>query len=80
MVTDKHRYTGQFVAGSVRAVYKGMEEAESLFSAFSLPYLVVQSGIEKVIDPFAVLDLEERSPSPDKTSIFIPTMWHALFF
>ena len=45
-----------------------------------LPYLVVQSGSDKIVDPFACLDLEEVSPSKDKTTVIIGDMWHAVWF
>lgn len=57
-----------------------MRAMESYFDKFSSPYIVFQPGVEKYIDVFASLDLEEASPSKDKTTVYCENMWHAAFY
>lgn len=64
--------------GSVRTVLNAMDEVSELYTLMKTPYITFQAGTEKLVDTFAGLDLEEISPSPDKTTIFIETMWHAV--
>ena len=49
------------------------------YSNFTTPYLLIQSGNDKLVDPFACLDLEHLSPSQDKTTVLIYDMWHAIW-
>ncbi len=46
------------------------------FKHLQTPYLIVQSGMDKLIDPFLAIDLEKFSPSKDKTTVLIYDMWH----
>ena len=50
-----------------------------LYEQLKTPYITFQAGVDKLVDSFAGLDLEEVSPSPDKTTIFCETMWHAVY-
>ena len=49
------------------------------YCKFITPYLCVQSASDKLVDPFACLDLEEQSPGKDKTTVIIYDMWHAIW-
>ena len=44
------------------------------------PYIVIQGGVDKLVDLFAPLDLEKESPCKDKTTVYIKSMWHSLFY
>lgn len=57
-----------------------MNKTKRMYSKLMSPYLVVQSGTDKLVDPFACLDLERLSPSQDKTTVIINGMWHAVWF
>lgn len=63
-------YTGKVIPGSVKAVLNGFDISEKTFSQFHTPFVVIQGGIDKLVDPFAAFDLEKESPSKDKTLIF----------
>ena len=39
-----------------------------------------QGGVDKSVDLFAPLDLEKHSPSKDKTTVYIKSMWHSTFY
>lgn len=47
---------------------------------FKLPYLFVQSGSDKVVDPFAIVDFDRDCQSDDKTHFFAKDMWHTCCF
>jgi hypothetical protein len=40
------------------------------------PYLAIQGGIDRSVDPFAPIDLEKKSKSNDKTTLYYKEMWH----
>lgn len=50
------------------------------FRQLEKPYLLVQSGTDKLCDPFLAIDLERVSPSKDKTTVIIHDMWHNVWF
>lgn len=56
-----------------------MGQTKKAYGKFRTPYLLVQSGSDKLVDPFACLDLEAESQSPDKTTVIIHDMWHAIW-
>lgn len=39
----------------------------------------MQSGCDKLVDPFLAIDLERESKSEDKTVVYFKDMWHAIF-
>jgi alpha-beta hydrolase superfamily lysophospholipase len=57
-----------------------MGRTKKLYKEMTSPYLLIQSGTDKLVDPFACLDLEKVSPSQDKTTVIIHGMWHAVWF
>jgi hypothetical protein len=50
-------YMGRNIPGTIRVVLNAIEEVENSYHMFSTPYIVFQSGIDKMVDPFAPLDL-----------------------
>jgi alpha-beta hydrolase superfamily lysophospholipase len=50
------------------------------FKNLETPYLLVQSGTDKLVDPFLSVDLDKLSPSKDKTTVLIHDMWHNVWF
>lgn len=56
-----------------------MEELEKKYEKFNHPFILIQSGVDKMVDPFLALDLEEQCSSKDKTVIYCKDMWHAIF-
>lgn len=47
-----------------------MEEAEKEWSKFSNPFIMIQSGTDKLVDPFLAVDFEKQCQSKDKTVIY----------
>ncbi len=39
-------------------------------------YFVIQGGIDRSVDLFAPIDLETKSKSNDKTTLYYKEMWH----
>ena len=77
--SDPHNYTGKVIPGTVRTILNAMEEVEKMYKLLEVPYIVFQGGVDKLVDPFAPLDLEKQSLSKDKTTIYIKGMWHSVF-
>lgn len=63
----------------MRTVLNAMDEVSQLFKDFSSPYILFQAGVDKMVDPFAPLDLEEICQSKDKTTVYCEDMWHSVF-
>lgn len=40
------------------------------------PYFVIQGGIDMTVDLFAPIDLETKSKTNDKTTLYYKEMWH----
>ena len=40
---------------------------------------MIQSGCDKLVDPFQAVDFEETCQSEDKTVIYCKDMWHGVF-
>lgn len=79
VLDDPYYYKDKIVFGSIRAVLAGIEEVSQMFHLFDCPYIIFQAGVDKSVDLFAGLDLEEMSPSKDKKTVYCPKMWHAAF-
>ena len=54
---DPHIFRGTIVPGSVRTILNAMDEVSEQYKEFKTPYILFQAGVEKMVDPFAPLDL-----------------------
>jgi len=43
------------------------------------PWLVIQGGLDKLVDPELAYELERLSPSDDKTVLFYDDLWHDIW-
>jgi hypothetical protein len=41
---------------------------------------MIQSGVDKLVDPFLAIDLERKSKTNDKHTIYCKDMWHTVWF
>jgi alpha-beta hydrolase superfamily lysophospholipase len=41
--------------------------------------VLFQAGVDKLVDPFAPLDLERACRTKDKTTIYMKDMWHSIY-
>ena len=58
IMADEYIYKDKVVPGSVKVVLQAMEEAEKKYAKFSHPFILIQSGIDKSVDPFLAIDME----------------------
>jgi hypothetical protein len=56
---DERNYTGKVIPGTIRTVLNAMEEISIEYSKLKTPYILIQSGSDKLVDVFAPLDLEK---------------------
>lgn len=73
---DKNNYLDGFLSLTAYNVYMCMLDAEDKYKNLSTPYIIFQGGIDKIVDPFGPLELEEKCKSKDKTTIYCEHMWH----
>ena len=78
--SDPYIYQGKMRAGTLMSMHPFFKSAESASRKFDIPYLFIQPGVDKVIDPFQIRDFEKWSLSSDKTHYFSKDMWHACCF
>lgn len=79
IMADPYIYKDKVVPGSVKVILETMAEIENQFSKFTNPFILIQSGVDKMVDPFLAIDFEEECQSKDKTVIYCKDMWHAVF-
>ena len=73
-------YSGKAVPRTLRSLLLTQDELSQRYSELSIPYITFQAGVDKQVDTFAALDLEEQSPSPDKTTVYCEEAWHFLIY
>jgi acylglycerol lipase len=71
-------YNDGAIPHSGNAIFEGINSISTQYHLLTTPYILFQGGVDKMIDPFAPLDLEETSPGKDKTTLYCEGMWHAL--
>jgi hypothetical protein len=59
ILADKRNYTGKIIPGTIRTVLNAMEEVSTEYHQLKTPYILFQSGSDKLVDVFAPLDLEK---------------------
>ena len=59
-------YSGKVWTSTTSTLLSNMHATTKRYSEFKTPYLCIQGGTDKVLNPFAVIDLEEKSQSTDK--------------
>jgi alpha-beta hydrolase superfamily lysophospholipase len=55
---DKHMYSGRIWSTTVCSLLAEMGQSISTFEKFTLPYLCIQGGTDKIVNPFIVFQLE----------------------
>ena len=60
-----------------------MDVAPATFDKFDIPFVVVQGGLDKLVNPIGAFELYDKSPSKDKQVPFplikiwfYEKMWH----
>jgi hypothetical protein len=62
-------------------ILRGLRQTPKFFSGYSCPFLAIQGGCDKLVDPMGAFDLFNTSPLPesDKDIYFSETMWHDIW-
>jgi len=60
---DKYLYHGKMRAGTIRAFRTWLGDIWEEVPKFKLPYLFIQAGVDKSVDPFIIVDFERDSKS-----------------
>ncbi|KAL4449842.1 hypothetical protein ABPG74_008215 [Tetrahymena malaccensis] len=76
---DPNTYANKMCAGTVKTIYTAMESSFKTFEQYNAPFLIIQGGLDKLVDPDVGYDLIERSPSQDKTHWYYEGMWHDIW-
>lgn len=79
MLADKLNYNDGIVPHTATAVINAMDELSSALSKIIVPFIIFQGTDDKLVDLFGPLDLEEQSPSKDKTTVYFRGMWHNVY-
>jgi len=69
-------YTGKIRPGTVQVVLSAMSEAHAKLGNVTAPYLLLQGGGDKVVNPLGAFDAMERTQSTDKEFLYYPQTWH----
>ena len=80
IVSDKHNYLGRLMPGTYRVALSAGDITPKLFKKFKAPYILFQGGVDKIVDPFAPIDLERECKSTDKTTVYFKNMWHSIVY
>ena len=79
IMQDPYLYKDKIVPGTMKVVLDLMEEIEDEWDMFTSPFILIQSGMDKVVDPFLGIDFEKTCKSKDKTVLYFKDMWHSVF-
>ncbi|EGR28729.1 hypothetical protein IMG5_169260 [Ichthyophthirius multifiliis] len=76
MRNDSNTYKGNMCLKTIQVIYEAINSSNKTFENYKCPFIVVQGGLDKLIDPDVGFDLVERSQSEDKQVLFYDNMWH----
>ncbi|KRW98241.1 hypothetical protein PPERSA_05585 [Pseudocohnilembus persalinus] len=60
-------------------IFQGMKEFEATHTNYKTPYLLVQGGIDKLVDPIQAEIMLQNTKSEDKQLIYYENAWHDLW-
>lgn len=76
MVEDPCMYFGKMCGSTVKFILTAMDMSNATFEHFNTPFIVIQGGTDKLVDPDVGFELMEKAKTTDKTHIFYEQMWH----
>jgi len=74
--SDKLMFYGKSKVGSLINVLDSLAEARKVMKSFDIPFLFVQGGKDKKVNPVGSFEFMEKAKSQDKTLLFYPDLWH----
>ncbi|CAD8069120.1 unnamed protein product [Paramecium sonneborni] len=79
LMKDPYTYQQELLPKTISTVTVSMKESESMYRQLNTPWIVIQGGIDKLVDPDLAQILERESPSQDKTVLFYENLWHDIW-
>jgi len=76
MIKDKHAYGDRACLQTLKTIIHTMDVAPETFDKFDVPFVVVQGGLDKLVNPMVAFDLYDKSITKDKQIWFYEEMWH----
>ncbi len=79
--TDPYVYKGRVNLATTAFLVSTMDASPQTFSQYKCPFLVIQGGCDKLVNPMVAFELFERSQTAekDKQIIFYQNMWHDIW-
>ena len=77
--TEPFIYKGGIRPQSIASLVDGMNFSSRNLENFKVPFLMVQGGMDNLVDVECNIDLLEKSPCKDKTLLFYENVWHDIF-
>ncbi|KRX02516.1 hypothetical protein PPERSA_11856 [Pseudocohnilembus persalinus] len=71
-------YTGKVIPGSVKTILDLTDLCYESYEKLTTPFLVIQGGMDKLVDSDLAKELIQRSPSKDQTVFFYEDLWHSV--
>ena len=78
---DPHVYKGRVNMATTAFLVNTMDASPATFHNYRCPFLIVQGGLDKLVNPMVAFELYQRSPlaEEDKDILFYENMWHDIW-
>lgn len=76
MFADPLTYSDEMRPGTAATILSAMQESERMYEKLQCPWLIIQGGVDKLVDPDVAVELYKRSPSTDKEILFYEECWY----
>jgi acylglycerol lipase len=71
IIKDKFSFCDRASLQTVKTIVHTMDVAPETFDKFDVPFVVVQGGLDKLVNPVGAFDLYDKSISKDKQVLFL---------
>jgi acylglycerol lipase len=78
---DPYAYKGKVNLATTSFLVNTMDSSPASFKNYRCPFLIIQGGLDKLVNPMVAFDLFTQSPLPekDKDILFYYNMWHDIW-
>ncbi|CAD8109352.1 unnamed protein product [Paramecium primaurelia] len=76
LMKDPYTYSDELLPKTISTITVSMKECESMYGQLQTPWIVIQGGLDKLVDPDLAFTLQKESPSKDKTVLYYENLWH----
>lgn len=73
IINDKYSFSDRASLKTVETIVHTMDVAPETFDKFDVPFVVVQGGLDKLVNPIGAFELFDKAPSKDKQVGFVST-------